>query len=31
MPLALRAIQVIVIRDRTLNLPDFLVDKIPKP
>jgi len=31
MPLAWRAIQVIVIRDRTLNYPDFLVDKIPKP
>jgi len=30
MPLALRAIQVIVIRDRTLNLPHFSVDKIPK-
>ena len=31
MSLALRAIQVILRRDRTLNLPDFSVDKIPKP
>ena len=31
MPLALRAIQVILRRDRTLNLPEFSVDKIPKP
>ena len=30
MSLAWRAIQVIVIRDRTLNYPHFLVDKIPK-
>jgi hypothetical protein len=30
MSLALRAIQVIVIRDRTLNYPHFSVDKIPK-
>ncbi|WP_445171396.1 hypothetical protein [Microcoleus sp.] len=31
MSLAWRAIQVIVIRDRTLNYPHFSVDKIPKP
>jgi hypothetical protein len=30
MPLPLWAIQVIVIRDRTLNFPHFGVDKIPK-
>ena len=30
MPLALRAIQVILRSDRTLNFPHFSVDKIPK-
>jgi hypothetical protein len=31
MPLAWRAIQVILRSDRTLNFPNFSVDKIPKP